>query len=355
LTSSAIAIHVSAWKPNGAKGVRKAEPQRRRLDKKEPKERECSIDEEEDEIEFQCKAKTENADTEIEDKIDFSVKRTNAQALRVKVKYEQEIEQGDTETETETEYEVTFDRLIEYEKANGANTEAYEWGSDTIVQTIALDSWSDFSNVVESEDGVVSTFSVSSTNRLAIFSFHISRAADGAEISANKMKIDFELINFPWSQDNTYVALISDIESQREVEIEVDDDPDTPDSESSRTATDVFISFQDATSTVGFVPFGEYTWAETAEVLNATSNATDTNTTVTLDSQEIQVVATSSSDPTSNEIAFSFIGDAARSAADIFWDPEAGISYSQSASIRAVASATCTIVAVLSSMLLMAI
>jgi hypothetical protein len=43
LTSSAIAIHVSAWKPNGAKGVRKAEPQRRRLDKKEPKERECSI------------------------------------------------------------------------------------------------------------------------------------------------------------------------------------------------------------------------------------------------------------------------------------------------------------------------
>ena len=39
------------------------------------------------------------------------------------------------------------------------------------------------------------------------------------------------------------------------------------------------------------------------------------------------MVATKPVDAMNNSIAFSFVGDAAKSAMDIYWDPEAGIEY----------------------------
>ena len=42
----------------------------------------------------------------------------------------------------------------------------------------------------------------------------------------------------------------------------------------------------------------------------------------------IQVVATSPTDDGGQIIAYSFIGDGAHSASEIYWDPQAGIGYS---------------------------
>ena len=247
--------------------------------------------------------------------------------------YEQEIETDDhQETETETWYEIIFTRIIEYQKALGSTSlnNAYDWEDDIVISSTSLLDWGEISDIVEDADGIVSTFTVTTTDNVASFTFSISRAAVGEAISANKMKIDFELMSFAWSQSDTYVALLSDIETKRKIEVEYDDDSSEDatgrsSGSSTKKTEDVLINFEDALDATGIVPFWEYTWAETAVAID---NTTATNTT-------IQVIGTSpggseseNSGTTSIEsIAFSIVGSAAHQAEDIYWDPEAGINY----------------------------
>jgi hypothetical protein len=254
------------------------------------------------------------------------------------VEYEIETETTTEETETETQFEIVFDRIIEYRKAPSSvalsirsglatpDDQAFHWEQDTIVQEWSMMDWEDFTQVVD--DGIHSTFSVSTPDAIATFTFTISRAT-GSDLTANKMKIDFELNNFPWASDDTYVALICKVESQKTVEIEYEDGTD------SEKTKDVKISFEDTSNAIGFVPFGEYTWAETAEVMEAARDTdSGTNSTTSPMSEMITVIATSPSpnmDETefSNEIAFSFVGGPAQTAVNIYWDPEAGIGYEE--------------------------
>jgi hypothetical protein len=244
------------------------------------------------------------------------------------------------ETETETQFEIVFLRIIEYSKApssvafysisSGQTTpdnQAFHWEQDTIVQEWSMEDWEDFTQVVD--DGNLSTFSVSTPDAIATFTFTIARATENDVITANKMKIDFELNNFPWASEDTYVALICTVESQKEVEVEYEDGAD------SQKTKDVKISFEDASNAIGFVPFGEYTWQETAEVTDAAKDTNSgTNSTTSLMSETIAVIATSPSpnmndEESSNEIAFSFVGGPAQTAVNIYWDPEAGIGYEE--------------------------
>ena len=302
---------------------------------------------------------------EIKDKIDFSVKAKDGE-LKVKIKYEQEREQAsadepdeadepededeyfadekeededeiDTgvepsnlddrrkrrsltarrssnvnqqgrrrraqnveETEVETSYEVMFDTIVEY-----AGDDAFDFGSSEIVQSIALSSWQPFSAV--ETDGMASTFSATTMDGIVSMQFHVSQADQGEAISANAMKIDVRVVDFPWERDDTYLALMSSIETEQETEVEYDD--------GTKEAQDVMIAF-DSVDTADYIPFGEYTWANTAE---ADGNAT------------ISVLATSqtSDDGKSERMAFSFVGSEARMAADIYWDPEAGVGYAE--------------------------
>jgi hypothetical protein len=295
--------------------------------------------EEVDEVEFECKTKEKDDETEIEDKIKFQVKISKGEALKVKVKYEQEIETQETETETETQYDVKFDRVIEYRKADNVALSsrasldvdmAYEWGRDTIVQELPLDNWQNFSAIVE--QGSLSTFSVVSQDDVATFIFTIARD-DSGNITANEMKIDFKLTNFPWIGNDTYVALLCTVESEREVEVEVIDDDETVSFTTSRKTKDVKISFADAVDTIGFNPVGVFDWADTAEVMVNSTNVTTTDNVTTTESSivSIQVAATSPADKSSDAIAFSFVGSSAQGAADIYWDPSAGIGYESGA------------------------
>jgi hypothetical protein len=249
----------------------------------------------------------------IEDEIDFSIK-TIGETVRVKVKYEQEITNttngAETETETETEYEVVFDSIIEYTKASSGSSEAYEWGVDNIVKTVPLaTSWNDFTTV--SSNGDLLTFSVTSSAGNVTFAFTISQASAGEQVNANSIKIDFRLTDFDWERDDSYVALLCSVESSREVEVEYED-------ETKEKLQDVVISFAEAVDTVGVVPFGEFTWVNFAQVSN-----TD---------ETIDVLATSSDSDDYQRIAFSFVGAAAQSASDIYWDPQAGIGYAEAGS-----------------------
>jgi hypothetical protein len=349
----------------------------------------------------------------IRDKIEYKVKTSN-KGISVKVVYKEEYEEEegvDEYTDTSTEFEVKFDSIVEYKKDesatnNGeeasADDEAYDWDQDEILQTLELNEWQNFSTVMSDEEGVVSYFSATSLDDVATFNFTISRADIGEKVTANTMKIDVHIIDFPWMRNDTYLALLSSVNSKLKVEMTYDEaamvmnDHDGSDDKKPKhkPMKDFQISFEEATGDIGFVPFGEYKWEDLADVYvsgtslpvlsdgqpiidittadnieiattsttavgkiganNATSSPEEldgyyyTGDEVT---ETIQVVATSPEqigNETFQLLAYSFVGSAAHNASDIYWDPEAGIRYQSGAATiigsLASVSAICTFV-----------
>lgn len=381
------------------------------------------MDERSDEITFECKSKSDDGDAKVKDEIDFTFAATG-RGLKVVVKYEQEIEvkveddaerveeddkpedqdkkeeddedneqekeeeeeaeeeedkqkeetakDGDeeralqeAEQETETAFEVYFNSVIEYVKGDSSDpaSSAFDWEKDTIVQTIDLISWNDFSSI--STSGPTSTFEITSPDGKVGFSFAINRAAEGASMTANKAKIDFKLTDFPWTREDSYVALLSTVETEEDVDVKYDEDEDTP---GMMAAKDIMINFDKYADASSLTPIGEYSWVETAEVLpkpgaggvtlQSTTEATDAGLPDLAVPETVQVVATSPSyeserrrveGKTAQSIAFSFVGNAAHQASEIFWDPTAGVSYSESSSAGRLAyAASVSLVGILS-------
>ncbi len=265
------------------------------------------------------------------------------------------------EQETKTQFEVIYDSIIEYTKGKNSTTgEAYDWENDVVLQTISLNTWNVISDIAS--DNETSSFSLTSPDGNITFTFTINQAPKGESASANKMKIDFELKNFPWTSDDSFVALLSTVETERKVDVKYRKGME---SEAARMeAEDVFIAFDDVADTSSFTPFGEYSWAETAEATtkgtstnqtadvsrNATTTATNeteimSSRSVNTTSQTIKVVATSplveraerraqegQEGKQVESIAYSFVGgDAAHRASIIYWDPSAGVDYVSSA------------------------
>lgn len=274
----------------------------------------------------------------MDDEIEYNI-QVSFKGVGITVEYKQEVETQDLEQETETQFEIYFDRIIEYSNKaddnSGGEAAAFDWETDTVVKTLYLLEWTDFTPV--QTDGIVSHFSVSTEGGVATFNFTVSQADYDEHVTANKMKIDFLLNDLSWKeQDDTYVALLSKVESERNVELDYDDGDHSMQSVMPKNAA---ISFQEATSILGAVPVGEFTWAKTAEARSESVNGT-VNATVSVQAERvadltstIQVVATSPpivaerqpGDKSSEFIAFSFIGKGARSASEIYWDPQAGV------------------------------
>lgn len=282
-----------------------------------------------EEVKFKCKAKTEDSVSELKDEIKFKVSTDDEGQLKVEVEYEQEIETEESETETETNYEITYGSLLEFKPAGSSVTGAYDFDSTTIVNETPLTMGS-FGAVAD--DGSSYTFSIASTDGAAVFTFTISRGGDNEHVTANKMKIDFELKDYEWTATDTNMALLSTIESQREIKIEFEDDEESEDASEiavkagpgSKKTEEVTISFAEAVESTGVNVFGEYTWAKDATVRSV-------NDTATADIV-IEVIATSPVDG-SDVVAFSFVGDAARMAEDIYWDPTVGVAYAASSAV----------------------
>ena len=296
---------------------------------------------------------------EIKDKIKYKVKTTD-EGIRVKLEYKQEIETETEETETKTKFELIFGSLVEYVKGPGASeSEAYDWDQDEIIQTIPLTGWNAIPAVASDADGVISYFTAS-TNAMegpgsASFNFTISRADIDEHITANSMKIDMKIVDFPWQRTDSYVALMSTLESTKKVKVEYDDKATISETGRSKKAKDVIVSFdEDMDTSLGFSAYGSYTWEEQAvansmmtsdaglgnngTVLMARqgAGALDPNLVIVeeVTNQTIEVIATSPSveeDEDTQTIAYSFIGSGAHSASEIYWDPSTGIEYESSA------------------------
>eukprot|EP00522_Entomoneis_paludosa_P001927 CAMPEP_0172471880 /NCGR_PEP_ID=MMETSP1065-20121228/68045_1 /TAXON_ID=265537 /ORGANISM="Amphiprora paludosa, Strain CCMP125" /LENGTH=429 /DNA_ID=CAMNT_0013229995 /DNA_START=328 /DNA_END=1618 /DNA_ORIENTATION=+ len=188
------------------------------------KARDCELEEKKDEVKFKCKAKVENEDdgTELKDEIKFKISADD-DILKVKVEYEQEVETEESEVESETQYEVHFDRLVEYQKSATSTLEdAYDFEEDIIVKETVL-VMGPLGDVTESDGDYI--FSISSRDNVATFTFKISPGGENStDVLANKMKIDFELLDYLWDQPDTEIALISSVETKRKIEVEYEDE-----------------------------------------------------------------------------------------------------------------------------------
>lgn len=309
-------------------------------DKTPPQTRECDWSADSSEVYFGCKATTaDDASTEIQDEIDFTI-QTSYKGVGVFVEYKQEVESTSMESETETSFEIWFDRIVEYAKSSdvtGSTSQAYDWKQDTVIKTLYLLEWNDFTEVTT--NGLISHFSVTTPQGVATFNFTISQERVSQELSANKLKLDFWLNDLTWKErEDTYVALMSHVESERNIELDYDGDH----SVGSVMPRNAIISFQqEGTVNDDLVPFGEFTWQDNAQAIdNTTQTTSNGNVTVQVEraaelGTTIQVVATSPpvqgerqpGDKSSEFIAFSFVGEGAQSASEIYWDPEAGVGY----------------------------
>ena len=294
----------------------------------------------------------------IEDEIKYKVKTTD-KGIRVEIEYEQEVKTEDLETETETKFKLLFESLVEYVKSNGSetgvddedeNSQAFDWDRDEIIQSVPLASWDAIPGIMNDSEGVVSYFTASTTSGPKVgsvaFNFTISRATRDERLTSNSMKIDVLITDFPWTRSDSYVALLSTIESKKKVEMEYDDDA-TISRGKSRKVQDVVVLYGDDSveEALGFSAFGEYSWLEAADAQRLQDDANCTSTgAVAVNRQagftgnsncfdvtreKIQVVATSpqSSEDGAQSIAYSFIGSSAQSASEIYWDPSVGTAY----------------------------
>ena len=206
-------------------------------------------------------------------------------------------------------------------------------------------------------------------------------------MTANTMKIDVRILNFPWLRSDTNLALMSTVKSELKVEMTYNEQAQIPVEydrngnveKPSKWTDSVFISFDDATTDVGFVPFGDYSWddeavatqtnasttmadlmsaycqaallelyqqqyARSSDVINTTLPPGCEDATLAPESlyiaeekEDIRVVATSPPAflygyENHQHIAYSFVGPGAQGAKEIYWDPEAGISYEEAQS-----------------------
>lgn len=297
---------------------------------------------------------------DIEDEINYKVKTTD-KGIRVDIEYEQEIKTADIETETETKFDLLFENLVEYVKASGSGTgteteggdseetsEAYDWDQDTILQTIPLSGWDAIPGIVNDDGGVVSYFTATTSSGMnagsIAFNFTISRAEEGERLTANRIKIDVLILDFPWTRSDSYLALLSTVESKKKVEMTYDEEATVSTDGKAKKARDVTVVFGEdgVEEALGFSTYGAYTWAESADSIHSIGGDSS-NCTVSISRQgfltadnsdcvdeTIHVIATSPTqveEDGSQKIAYSFVGEGAKSASEIYWDPEAGIEY----------------------------
>jgi hypothetical protein len=298
----------------------------------------------------------------IEDKLKFKV-RVADNGVVIKVSLEQEAETETTETELEIGFDVRFDKLIEYKKgrvveevdaedkedseptavarqAGGGGgggshyDNAYQFGQDTIIQEFDLSDWSGLSPVAESGSGNLLTFNATSFG-VAEFAFTIAQATEGA-ISANSMKIDVTIEDFPWMESGSFLALISHVDTEYDVEVEDDsesseDGSDTPVADAAMGGQ-ANINFSQIGGLLGYEAFGRYSWAPTAEATTATNSTDGRELQVTDTIQVIATIKEGDEGQSKQDIAFSFVGAGASGADRIYWDPETGVGYNMAGS-----------------------
>jgi len=202
--------------------------------------------------------------------------------MGVDVKYRTYDVLNEEKTKVETKFDVKYTKMIEYEP-NDENPENGYFLGDQIVQNISLSNFAEFqASPSNAEDGKM-TYTVTTADKTASFRFTVDTAVKPTGFSANTMKIDVDIVGFPWKQDNTFLALLSTVRSEKKVKTNskyvnkkgkpkgvIDGNKDEIAQgyvEESRPETESMFDIDFGTSTSdGYTPFGKYEIVNQAEI-----------------------------------------------------------------------------------------
>ena len=179
--------------------------------------REVKVEYDDDEIKLESELKT--GDT----KDEFQIKIKAEDKLGIKLEYESETETDETEIELEIEFKVEFKDLIEFVDTNADGL--YTKDVDEEIQKYRLD---DFSPIgyfpqIQPDNSTLHYFNVSTTD--GVFTAHIFIAGEFMDLESTiltptQVKIDLEILNFPYMNDSSQLALYTKLESEFEIEEE---------------------------------------------------------------------------------------------------------------------------------------
>jgi hypothetical protein len=214
-----------------------------------------------DSNEFQVESKLRNGDKI--DEIQLKVKY-DSNGLEVDVSYEEEIETGNS-TEYELEFDAVFRKIIEYVDLNGNGL--YDDSTDQLIQEVELDSFQPVIYTSESisTDTTLHYVTVNTTD--GVFTAHIFFVEEfdlvnETFIAPTETKIDIEITDFNFIDDNSQLALYIKLGS----EVEYEEDHETEDEEQGHS------SDEDGTITEVAGNFGFFTWKENATVDDVVMN-----------------------------------------------------------------------------------
>jgi hypothetical protein len=209
-----------------------------------------------DEIKLESELKTGDR------KDQFTVKVHAGDDLGIKLEYESESETAlGEETELEIEFKVVFKSLIEFVDIDGDGL--YNTSVDEEIQVYRLDDFSPivYDPQVQPDLSTLHYLNVSTTD--GVFTAHIFVAGEFMDMGATiltptQVKIDIEILNFTYWNDNSQLALYTKLESDYEVEEE-------------EQTEDERLGFSPAASESGLQSemngfMAGFTWAEQADV-----------------------------------------------------------------------------------------
>ena len=196
----------------------------------------------------------------IKDKIAIKMQAED-EGLKIKVDYLKNIKNK----EYDLEFEIIFSTLIEFIDNN--NDSIFTEDQDTLLHEIPLDSFNDFqySFYLIKNTTQMHYFEISTIDGNLIF--HIFFVEEYYELNSTlliptQMKINIEILNFPYSHDSSQLGLVIDIES----ESEFDEDDETEDESKGYSKNEEWIE----TSPDDIAGF--FSWSQYALVDNVTKN-----------------------------------------------------------------------------------
>jgi hypothetical protein len=185
------------------------------------REREVEVKIELDKVKIVSKLEKEGVEGEIENK--FKIEFSTEEEVKIKLEYEEESEVNLTEFETELEQKVKFLSLIEFVDAN--NNSLYDKGEEVFVYSLkdanfTSPTYSTGLTPNNITEHVISAQSVDGIFRITLHAVGDFANIKGEVVKPTEVKVDLEISNFPFTREDSTLALRTKVESVMEVETE---------------------------------------------------------------------------------------------------------------------------------------
>ncbi len=213
--------------------------------------------------EFQIESTLKNG--EDHDQIELQV-RPDGEGIKIQLQYQHEAQSS----EVELSFEVRFRALVEYIDANA--NKVYDPSVDTLVQTLNLDNFAAPTYYVVIIDGANVHYLHIQTSD-GIFGIHAYvpeefSIVNGTLVTPTQMKIDIEIISFPYINGTSDLALYVQLSSESEYGVE----ENTHDEQSGYASGESEVETSSGGSYTGI-----FSWATTATIDGTTTNVATTS------------------------------------------------------------------------------